>query len=202
MARGAVVVIVSDGWEREEPALVAREMERLRRLAWRIVWVNPRSASPAFAPLAGAWRRPCPSVTCSSAGTAWLRCTRWPMRSGQMVDSAATRRGFPFGGTAASMAAVTVLDLETPHGPARAHLHPADRPRAALVLGHGAGGGVGAPDLVATTEVALSEQVTVALVEQPYRVAGRKAPAPAGSSTPVGSRWSSSCWAASSKGWR
>ena len=78
------------------------------------------------------------------------------------------------------MAAVTVLDLETPHGPARAHLHPADRPRAALVLGHGAGGGVGAPDLVATTEVALSEQVTVALVEQPYRVAGRKAPAPAG----------------------
>jgi hypothetical protein len=53
MARGAVVVIVSDGWEREEPALVAREMERLRRLAWRIVWVNPRSASPAFIPLAG-----------------------------------------------------------------------------------------------------------------------------------------------------
>jgi uncharacterized protein len=78
------------------------------------------------------------------------------------------------------MAPVTVLDLETPHGPARAHLHAADRPRAALALGHGAGGGVGAPDLVATTEVALSEQVTVALVEQPYRVAGRKAPAPAG----------------------
>ena len=53
MARGAVVVIVSDGWEREDPALVGREMERLHRLAWRIVWVNPRKASPAFAPLAG-----------------------------------------------------------------------------------------------------------------------------------------------------
>ena len=53
MARGAVVVIVSDGWEREDPELVGREMERLRRLAWRIVWVNPRTASPAFAPLAG-----------------------------------------------------------------------------------------------------------------------------------------------------
>jgi uncharacterized protein len=53
MARGAVVVIVSDGWERDDPELLAREMERLRRLAYRIVWVNPRAASPGFAPLAG-----------------------------------------------------------------------------------------------------------------------------------------------------
>jgi uncharacterized protein len=52
-------------------------------------------------------------------------------------------------------------------------------PRAALVLGHGAGGGVTAPDLVAATEAARSEGVTVALVEQPYRVAGRRSPAPA-----------------------
>ena len=51
LARGAVVVIVSDGWERDDPALLAREMERLRRLAYRIIWVNPRKASPA-APLA------------------------------------------------------------------------------------------------------------------------------------------------------
>jgi uncharacterized protein with von Willebrand factor type A (vWA) domain len=53
MARGAVVVILSDGWESGDPAAVGREMERLARLAWRIVWVNPRAASPAFAPLAG-----------------------------------------------------------------------------------------------------------------------------------------------------
>lgn len=53
LARGAVVVIVSDGWERGDPALVAREMERLRRLAHRIVWVNPRKAGRDFAPLAG-----------------------------------------------------------------------------------------------------------------------------------------------------
>jgi uncharacterized protein with von Willebrand factor type A (vWA) domain len=53
MARGAVVVIISDGWERGDPALVAREMQRLRRLAYRIVWVNPRQASRDFAPLAG-----------------------------------------------------------------------------------------------------------------------------------------------------
>jgi predicted alpha/beta-hydrolase family hydrolase len=72
-----------------------------------------------------------------------------------------------------------VLEVETPHGTAKAHLHPVDEPRAALVLGHGAGGGVTAPDLVAATEAARSEGVSVALVEQPYRVAGRRAPAPA-----------------------
>ena len=72
-----------------------------------------------------------------------------------------------------------MLELDTPHGAAQVHLHPAAEPRAALVLGHGAGGGVGAPDLVAATAAALAEAVTVALVEQPYRVAGRRSPAPA-----------------------
>ena len=48
MARGAVVVILSDGWERGDPALVGREMERLARLAHRIVWVNPRVSASAF----------------------------------------------------------------------------------------------------------------------------------------------------------
>jgi predicted alpha/beta-hydrolase family hydrolase len=72
-----------------------------------------------------------------------------------------------------------VIEIETPHGPARAHVHAADAPRAALVLGHGAGGGVQAPDLVAATEAALAARVSVALVEQPYRVAGRKSAAPA-----------------------
>jgi predicted alpha/beta-hydrolase family hydrolase len=72
-----------------------------------------------------------------------------------------------------------VIEIETPHGPARAHLHRVADPRAALVLGHGAGGGIAASDLVSTTEVAVEEGVTVALVEQPYRVAGRRSPAPA-----------------------
>jgi uncharacterized protein with von Willebrand factor type A (vWA) domain len=53
MARGAVVVILSDGWERGDPALVAREMERLARLAHRIVWVNPRVSASAFSVQAG-----------------------------------------------------------------------------------------------------------------------------------------------------
>lgn len=69
--------------------------------------------------------------------------------------------------------------IQTPHGPARVTFRTCDEPRAALVLGHGAGGGVGAPDLVAAADAALSERVTVALVEQPYRVAGRRSPAPA-----------------------
>jgi predicted alpha/beta-hydrolase family hydrolase len=73
---------------------------------------------------------------------------------------------------------VTTLTVETEQGEARAHLHPAAEPRAALVLGHGAGGGVTAPDLVAATEAALGLDVTVALVEQPYRVAGRRSPPP------------------------
>jgi predicted alpha/beta-hydrolase family hydrolase len=71
------------------------------------------------------------------------------------------------------------VEIETPHGPARAHLRPAADPRALLVLGHGAGGGVGTPDLVAVSDAAQQAGITVVLVEQPYRVAGRRSPAPA-----------------------
>jgi uncharacterized protein len=53
MARGAVIVILSDGWERGDPGLVAREMQRLRRLAYRIVWVNPRVGASRFSPQTG-----------------------------------------------------------------------------------------------------------------------------------------------------
>jgi uncharacterized protein len=72
---------------------------------------------------------------------------------------------------------LTVREVDTPHGPARAYLHPVERPHGALILGHGAGGGVEAPDLVATTEAARSAGFSVGLVEQPYRVAGRRSPA-------------------------
>jgi predicted alpha/beta-hydrolase family hydrolase len=74
---------------------------------------------------------------------------------------------------------VTRLTVDTPHGPAAAELHCAENPRAALLLGHGASGGIGTPDLVAATRAAQGVGVEVALVEQPYRVAGRRAPAPA-----------------------
>jgi predicted alpha/beta-hydrolase family hydrolase len=78
--------------------------------------------------------------------------------------------------SAGTISRVTTIDIDTPHGPARAHLHPAENARAALMLGHGAGGGVNARDLVAVKDVALSLGISVALVEQPYRVAGRRAP--------------------------
>lgn len=53
MARGAVVVVLSDGWERDDPALLGEQMARLRRLAHRVVWSNPRRARPGFEPLVG-----------------------------------------------------------------------------------------------------------------------------------------------------
>jgi predicted alpha/beta-hydrolase family hydrolase len=74
---------------------------------------------------------------------------------------------------------MTIIEVETPHGPAHVHLHSVDEPAAALVLGHGAGGGVTSRDLAAATDAALSEGISVALVEQPYRVAGRRSPASA-----------------------
>ena len=71
---------------------------------------------------------------------------------------------------------MTPLEIDTPEGPARAHLHVAEAPVGALMLGHGAGGGVAARDLVAVAGAARSAGISVALVEQPYRVAGRRAP--------------------------
>ena len=72
-----------------------------------------------------------------------------------------------------------MIDVETSVGTARVQLHPAGQGKAALVLGHGAGGGVQAPDLVAVTRAAVELGIDVALVEQPYRVLGRRSPPPA-----------------------
>jgi uncharacterized protein len=73
------------------------------------------------------------------------------------------------------MATATVRKItKTPQGDARVHLHHVAGPRGALVLGHGAGGGVEAPDLIAATEAAGTQGFSVALVEQPYRVAGKR----------------------------
>jgi uncharacterized protein len=68
MARGAVVVVLSDGWERGDPDAVAREMERLSRLAYRVVWVNPRAAAAEFAPLAGGMAAALPHVDALLSG--------------------------------------------------------------------------------------------------------------------------------------
>jgi uncharacterized protein len=76
---------------------------------------------------------------------------------------------------------VEELEIETPRGLARVRVSvPSGAVASVLVLGHGAGGGVDAPDLAAVRDVAVAGGVQVVLVTQPYRVAGRRAPAPAG----------------------
>ena len=62
MARGAVVVVVSDGWDRGEPDVLAEQMARLHRVAHRIVWVNPLKASQGYAPLAAGMAAALPYV--------------------------------------------------------------------------------------------------------------------------------------------
>ncbi|KGM13691.1 alpha/beta hydrolase [Cellulomonas bogoriensis 69B4 = DSM 16987] len=77
---------------------------------------------------------------------------------------------------------MTAIDIPTDHGRARAHLHlqagahacTPHGPRGALILGHGAGGGIDAPDLVAASDAANALGLFAVLVEQPYRVAGRR----------------------------
>jgi hypothetical protein len=62
LSRGAVVVIVSDGWERDDPDLIAREMAKLARAAYAVVWVNPLKGNPEYQPLAGGMRAALPFV--------------------------------------------------------------------------------------------------------------------------------------------
>ena len=64
--------------------------------------------------------------------------------------------------------------IDTPHGPARVHRHQASVPVAGLLLGHGAGGGVEAPDLQRLAQLLPRRGITVVLVEQPWRVAGKR----------------------------
>jgi uncharacterized protein with von Willebrand factor type A (vWA) domain len=62
LSRGAIVVVVSDGWERQDPELVGREMARLARAAYAVVWVNPLKGNPEYQPLAGGMRAALPYV--------------------------------------------------------------------------------------------------------------------------------------------
>ncbi|WP_369395391.1 VWA domain-containing protein [Streptomyces sp. CG1] len=62
MARGAIVVLLSDGWERGDPELLGQQMRRLHTLAHQVVWANPRKARPGYAPLAAGMAAALPSV--------------------------------------------------------------------------------------------------------------------------------------------
>lgn len=77
------------------------------------------------------------------------------------------------------VAVTTTIEIETPHGPARAFVDEVKKAKGVLVLGHGAAGSVEAPDLSAAADVARELGLRVVLVEQPYKVAGRKSAAPA-----------------------
>ncbi|MFM8973840.1 MAG: vWA domain-containing protein, partial [Actinomycetota bacterium] len=68
VARGAVVVVVSDGWDRGDPERLGSELARLKRVAHRIIWVNPLRATPGFAPLAGGMAAALPHVDALVAG--------------------------------------------------------------------------------------------------------------------------------------
>ena len=88
MARGAVIVILSDGWERGDPALVGREMQRLARLAYRIVWVNPRVSAPDFVPRAGGMLAALPHIDALVSGHSLDALD-------EVVDAIAAERGAP-----------------------------------------------------------------------------------------------------------
>ena len=62
LARGAVVVVLSDGWERGDASVLGTQMARLHRLAHRVVWANPRAGRPGYAPLAAGMAAALPSV--------------------------------------------------------------------------------------------------------------------------------------------
>ncbi|GAA3802998.1 VWA domain-containing protein [Sphaerisporangium flaviroseum] len=67
-ARGAIVVIASDGWERGDPSLLGRQMARLSRLAHRVIWVNPHKGQEGYQPLTGGMRAALPYVGAFVAG--------------------------------------------------------------------------------------------------------------------------------------
>lgn len=72
MARGVVVVILADGWDRGEPAELAKEMGRHFRVAHKIVWANPLKASPGYAPLVRGMASPCRTLMSAWKGIRWL----------------------------------------------------------------------------------------------------------------------------------
>jgi uncharacterized protein with von Willebrand factor type A (vWA) domain len=68
LTRGAVVVIVSDGWERGDPELVGAQMRRLHRAAYAVVWVTPLKGNPEYQPLAAGMRAALPHIDRFVAG--------------------------------------------------------------------------------------------------------------------------------------
>lgn len=92
VARGAVIVIVSDGWEIGDPSAVGRAMERLHRLAYRVIWVNPRSAAAQYEPLAGGMAAALPHVDTFLSGHS-VKALSDVMAAIQSAERGEARRG-------------------------------------------------------------------------------------------------------------
>src|SRR5439155_20780035 len=112
MARGAVVVILSDGWERGDPALVEREMGRLRRLAHRIVWVNPRVSAEHFSVRAGGMVAAAPQIDALVSGHSFAALREvveaiggrdFPARKPEVAEEEAWASATPVAGSSVAM---------------------------------------------------------------------------------------------------
>ena len=129
MARGAVIVILSDGWERGDPALVGREMARLARLAHRVVWVNPRVGADAFSVRSGGMLAALPYCDALVSGHSFqalgevaeaIGATTWdppvPVPAGEPEE------GEPW--PSATPAPGSSVGMPTGHGPSRGNITP------------------------------------------------------------------------------
>jgi uncharacterized protein len=135
MARGAVIVILSDGWERGDPALVAREMQRLARLAHRIVWVNPRMGAGSFSVRAGGMVAALPHVDALVSGHSFqaLREVTEAIGAGEPDPASPAGRGpaaqpaepdGPESWPSATPVPGSSVAMPSGHGPSRGHTTP------------------------------------------------------------------------------
>jgi len=136
MARGAVIVILSDGWERGDPVIVGREMARLARLAHRIVWVNPRVSASRFSVQAGGMVAALPYCDALVSGHSFealhevAEAIAGPPPGGRGAPAAAPRtvpgpdaEGQEPWGSATPVAGSSVA-MPSGHGPTRGHTTP------------------------------------------------------------------------------
>lgn len=125
MARGAVVVILSDGWERGDPELVGREMARLARLAHRIVWVNPRMSAASFAVRAGgmvAALPHCDALVSGHSYAALAEVARAIAGEGSLPEPAAVDEPEPW--ASATPVAGSSVAMPSGHGPRKGNTTP------------------------------------------------------------------------------
>ena len=125
MARGAVVVILSDGWERGDPALVGRQMERLARLAHRIVWVNPRVSASAFSPQAGGMAAALPHCDALVSGHSFKALGEVVAAiGGALVEAPEAVDEAPESWGSATPVAGSSVAMPSGHGPSRGNTTP------------------------------------------------------------------------------